>query len=206
MNNFIKDLYFTLCNQSPYDFQENAKLGFPQGGSNRNEYSDISAHLPMLHFLALHVESIVEIGVRNCYSTSAFLLAKKELWSIDLNTSPVIDVLKTENLPNWHFIQGDSTSSEVVSQLPGFFDMLFIDGLHTYNQVKKELKTYHKSVNKFIAFHDTALHSQGKYSRDIVGQTGILPTIDEFLMDNPEWRIVYSVEFNHGLTVLERSN
>lgn len=204
-NDFIQSLYTLLCNQSPYDFPENSKLGFPHGDTNRGQYSDISAHLAMLHFLALHSNSIVEIGVRNCYSTAAFLLAKKELWSIDLNSSLTIEILQKENLPNWHFVQGDSVQVFLDGLVPNSFDFLFIDGLHTYNQVKKELNTYHCSVNKFIVLHDTAAHSQGQYSRDVPGEEGIFKAVEEFLVEHPEWRPVYHVEFNHGLTVLERS-
>lgn len=204
MNTLIEDLYSVFAQQTPYDFEENSKLGFPRGDDNRSQYSDISAHLPLLHFLAHQSKTIVEIGVRDCYSTVAFLLAEKDLWSIDLNSSPTIDILLEEKLPNWTFIQGDSIAVHNHQLLPSSFDLLFIDGLHTADQVKAEINTYAGNVKKFIAFHDSAIHSQGLYSRDEQGKDGILAPIYEFVENHPEWKIVYQCEFNHGLLIIQR--
>lgn len=204
MNNLVEDLFSVFMNQTPYDFEENSKLGFPRGDDDRSKYSDISAHLPLLHFLAHQCADIVEIGVRDCYSTVAFLSAKTPVYSIDLNSSPTIEMLLDEKMPKWKFIQGDSTSKEVNEQIPESFDMLFVDGLHTAEQVKKELDLYAISVRKFIAFHDSAVHSQGLYSRDEQGKDGILKPIFDFVEANPEWKVVYQCEFNHGLLILQR--
>ena len=80
-------------------------------------------------------------------------------------------------------------------------DMLFIDTLHTYQQVKGELRFANK-VRKYIAFHDTWSHGVG--SRDIVGEPGITNAINEFLVKYPEWKKIYEVNFNHGLIILEK--
>lgn len=204
MNTLVEDLFSVFANKTPYDFEENSQLGFPRGDDDRSKYSDISAHLPLLHFLAYQCSDIVEIGVRDCYSTVAFLSAGARVHSIDLNTSPTIELLKEEKLNNWAFIQGDSTSDEVSKSLPLMFDLLFIDGLHTGEQVQKELELYGNSSMKFIAFHDTAIHSQGLYSRDEQGKDGILKPIFDFVEANPEWKVVYQCEFNHGLLILQR--
>ena len=197
---FIENLYAAYSYQIPYDFEEN-QLGFPRGDENRGRYSDISAHLPMLHFIGKQSSSVVEIGTRECYSTSAFLRSGADVWSIDLNINEMIKLIQKE-VPQWTFIQGDSVQVHRDKK----FDTLFIDGLHTATQVEKELEEYKESVCKFIVFHDTAIGSQGINSKDIEGEAGVLGPILEFVEKNPQWEVVYQCEFNHGLLIIQRTS
>lgn len=195
------ELYNRLLNHKPYDFPENP-LGFSKEGEN---LSDISAHMPMLTFLAAQCNSVAEFGVRDCYSTVAILKGLHpigRLFSYDINKSANVEYLESIQKPaHWSFHQKNTISGDWV--IPPV-SMLFVDSLHTYHQVKEELKIHAIRVFRYLVFHDTFSH--GKNSRDIQGEEGISRAIEEFLQDNPKWKKVYEVQFNHGLIVLGKTD
>lgn len=78
----------------------------------------------------------------------------------------------------------------------------FIDTLHTYDQLKQELRLHGNKAKKFIAFHDT--HTFGINGEDQKDKKGLLPAIIEFMIDNPHWNFKIHKTNNNGMTVLER--
>lgn len=72
-------------------------------------------------------------------------------------------------------------------------DLLFIDGLHTYDQVSKELAKFSEHVKKYIIFHDTIL-----YKKD-VGKAA-----NEFLKNNNDWGIAWAEDNHPGIMIIER--
>lgn len=190
----LNEFYQYRISIPPYDFTNN-QLGF-----NNTNGSDISAHLPLLKFIARDCNHITEFGTRDCYSTSALLMGcKGKVVSYDIIKSATI--FKLEGIVDnnhWQFIQRDTTDPLLNIEST---DFLFIDSLHTYQQVKLELRQA-KYVKKYIGFHDTFSH--GLQSLDIPGQEGINRAINEFLEQNVEWQKVYEVFFNHGLLIIER--
>jgi predicted O-methyltransferase YrrM len=120
--------------------------------------SDIQAHLPTLAQLAYESESIIELGVRTGYSTTAFLhgLAHRghgHLWSVDIEP-PLM--APNENL-QWAFIQGDDCSPAVLDRLPTGVDLVFIDTDHAYDHTLAELEAYVPRVRAGgrVLLHDT---------------------------------------------------
>ena len=191
-------------NTPPYDFKEN-KTGFAFH-QNRPGYSDISAHLPLLEYLASKCNHGTEFGTRDGCSTCAFisglLRSQGSLVSFDVEIPSFIDDFKSmAGLDcSWEFRQKNTIDEDFKIDRT---DLLFIDSLHTYQQVKNELRLHAKMVDKFIVFHDT--YSHGKLSKDVEGSEGILRAITEFVSSQSEWEEVYNVDFNHGLIVLEKS-
>jgi hypothetical protein len=187
----------------PWDHPTNP-IGFPP--EKLKVSSDISAHLPMLEFLASQVWSVTEFGTRGCYSTSAFLSGcRGRVKSYDLHWNTDIDYLyrlqEKGKLPcEWRFEQGDTLKIKPIE----LTQMLFIDTLHTYDQVIGELNRHAANVTTYLVFHDTSIYSQGNVSVDRPNEAGILKAVDEFLEKNPQWQEVYRVEYNHGLLVLEK--
>ncbi len=165
--------------------------------------SDINEHLPTLKKYAEECDHITEMGVRWVVSTFAFMMGKpKKLISIDINpvekhgiqTIDLISLAKTAGV-EFEFVLGDTTEIEIEET-----DFLFIDTLHTYTQLKKELALHPSKVKKYIGFHDTTTFAQvGEYK-----EAGLWPAIEEFLSSNPEWVIAEKFENNNGLTILKK--
>lgn len=166
-----------------------------------NTPHNIEQHLPKLYELGCQVQSITELGVDIGMSTRAFLYAKpKKLTSIDIVEAPNVreyfNYCQEQGLDYKYIIQDDLTLELEPT------DILFIDSLHTYDHLKKELELHAGKANKYIIFHDTvAFGTHGER-----GTKGLLPAIDEFLDANKEWKIIYDVDFNNGLRVIERIN
>lgn len=167
--------------------------------ASRDKYSDIFFHLPKLYEYALKCTHVTEMGVRFLESTWAFLLASADcgckVVSYDIEaTQQVIDLQIAHT--DWLFIEGDTTKVEIHPT-----EMLFIDTLHTYDQLKKELELHANKVSKYIAAHD--IHSFGFHSEN--GDTrGLLLAIHEFLIANTEWEMEYYTPINNGLCIIKR--
>lgn len=152
--------------------------------------SDIYMHLPTLRSYADQCDSVVEFGVRGCVSTFALLASNaKKVTSYDIFDVAVPVVEK------FTFICANDLEVEIEQT-----DFLFIDSLHTYNQLKQELELHHSKVNKFIGFHDTGIFKVNGED----GGIGLMPAINEFLMENFDWEICYKTDVNNGLTIIEK--
>lgn len=165
-----------------------------------NTPSDIYEHLPTLYNYSKKCKTIVEFGVRWGFSTWAFLAAlPKHMISYDIEQHPdlLLTKLKEESILNdidYSFIIGNTLELTIQDT-----DLLFIDTLHTYTQLKCELFRYVNNVNKYIILHDTV--SFGDKGED--GLTpGLNTAINEFLKEYKFWKIENFFSNNNGLTVL----
>lgn len=163
--------------------------------------SDINEHLPMLYFLASQCDHVTEFGVRTGASTLAFLHGLQgrpaTLRSYDINDNfGVHKPLAPHTSVDWQFAV---CSTLAISQIEPT-DLLFVDTLHRYDQVRQELALHGDAVRRWIVFHDT--ETFGVTGDD--GGEGINRAIEEWLDAKPEWRIVYRTHRNNGLTVIER--
>ena len=167
----------------------------------KNTISDIHEHIDTLYNLAKECSHITEMGIRNVVSTWAFIFRDPEkLVGIDLHTNGSV-LLTKEIYPKWEFIQADTTKIEIEKT-----DLLFIDTLHTYSQLKKELNLHAVNVNKYIALHDTTTYGHIDESTSGGDKEGLVPAITEFLESNKDWSILKEYTNNNGLTILERNN
>lgn len=166
--------------------------------------SDINEHLPTLRRYAKECRIVTEMGVRRAVSTYAFLSARpKKLTSIDIVPPRElgVDMDGLENLArvngiDFAFVQGDTTQIEIDET-----DLLFIDTLHVYEQLKNELELHASKVRKYLILHDT--ETFGKRG-ELSDRIGLQPAVDEFLFKHTEWAIKEKVIYNNGLTVLHR--
>lgn len=167
--------------------------------------SDINEHLPVLRKYSEECDVIVELGVRTIVSTWAFLLGTpKKLISVDIKHPneynskdlPLVEEISKEIGVDFNFILSDSRTVEIPE-----CDLLFIDTLHTYNQIKKELEIHSSKVKKYMIFHDTETF---RTIGEVNGETGIWPAIEEFLLKNPEWEITEILKNNNGLTIIKK--
>jgi len=162
--------------------------------------SDIIVHLPLLRNLATECQTVVELGVRAGISTRALLASGCRLRSYDIEINPTVTTLFEVAQSLGHdciYEYGNSLEMTIPET-----DMLFIDTLHVYTQLKTELERHHTYVKKYIAFHDTFTYG---LSTDQDSNRGLLTAVLEFLALHPEWKIKYHTSECNGFTVIERS-
>lgn len=195
-------------------------------------YSDIYEHLPTLSRYASECKSVLELGVRGCISSWAFLngllqnkTGIRRLFLNDMvncydNVKEFLDTI--ESLPESHRIQvGYEWKSDLELDFgEGTFDLTFIDTWHVYGQLKRELTKFAPITNKYIIMHDTTEYGEKSESihcsSDIDYQSretgipadeirkGLWPAVEEFLQVHPEWILEHRYHNNHGLTILKR--
>jgi hypothetical protein len=166
---------------------------------SRATAGDINEHMLRLAQLARQCEHVTEFGVRTGMSTYSFLhgLSNKrgaKLRSYDLHDFFNVYGIHNQLQIDWTFQQGSTLDAETIEPT----DLLFIDTLHTYAQLKGELEKHGNQARKYIVFHDTV--SFGALGED--NGRGINPAIHEFLRDNSHWKIAEHYENCNGLTVL----
>lgn len=200
------------------------------GNKSINEYyiaecrstSDINQHLPILLELANECETVTELGLRWVVSTWAFLNSNaKKITSID-----ICDPSEFKHLPEYH--RHSPSDIETINQLAQSVnkkyifikantlkieieptDLLFIDTLHYYYQLHKELLLHSNKTTKYIAIHDVETF---KYKDEVLKNNpvpttehiGLKKAIDHFLDVNNCWTIKQWYDNNNGLCILER--
>ena len=199
--------------------------------------SDMYEHLPTLRKYAGKCDTVCEFGTNDLTSTLGLLSGfPKHLITLDLNHPDIfaltfepfspnrkeneepmviklnletVNKIAAENEIEFKFIQTNSLEFSFNS-----VDLLFIDSLHTYTQLTKELMLHSKKVKKYIILHDTEFYGEkGQDNKDDEGNylcphwetKGIGHAIAEFL-ENPYsgWVIDKHYTNCHGLTILKR--
>lgn len=165
--------------------------------------SDINEHLPALKAIADVCNHVTEFGVRDVVSTYAFLESKAKIikaydinFSHNMNDALRVSEKKGKDLT---FIIANTLEVDIEET-----DLLFIDTLHTCNQLKAELDRHARKVNKFMAFHDVVTFGYRDENNNTVAPTGLLPAIFGFLAARPIWRVFYFNPANNGLLILEK--
>lgn len=169
----------------------------------RNTPSDINEHFDVIKEYASKSESIVEMGVRDAVSTFALLAGKpKKMRCYDIqygrNINIAIDCAKEIGC-DFEFILKNVLEIEIEPT-----DLLMIDTLHTYSQLKRELELHPKNVRKYMLFHDTETFGHRNEWNTVCPKNGLQPALDEFLEKNTDWKVVAQYKNNNGMTVLER--
>lgn len=164
--------------------------------------SDIQSHLPRLKELASQCGHITEMGVRACISTWALLAGNPNTlvaYDVDHHTNMIaLEKVGRQKGIDVQFVIRDVLEAEIEDT-----DMLFIDTLHTYDQLSAELNRHSGNVRRFMAFHDVVLFGLQDENGD--GQ-GLLPALFQFMRDNPEWFVHSFYTDSNGLLVLEKRN
>jgi cephalosporin hydroxylase len=156
--------------------------------------SDINEHLSTIRKYARLCDTIIEMGVRGMVSTWALLAGHPlQMASIDIihPSEHQGDVVETKKIANeggvlWDFVK--------VSSLDFKFrrtELLFIDTIHTYEQLIQELNLHAPHTTKYIIMHDTNFPEMQK-------------AINEFLTNNNDWKTKEALTIMTGLTVLQR--
>jgi hypothetical protein len=174
---------------------------------SKKQYDDMEEHYDTLLKYGKKVNHITEFGVDDGSSTWSWLLAasldkNKIIRSYDIYPDCLIQehirLAEQENI-DFKFICQDTLDPEFEIEET---DLLFIDTLHNYKQLKAELYKHGAKVTKYLIFHDTTLYGlvdQSGYHK------GLKHAISEWLAENPNVWDVKEVFTNcNGLTILGR--
>lgn len=179
----------------------------------RHGHTAIAAHLPRLRALAAGYDLAVEFGVKQGASSTALLLGASHVISFDVVETSQARALQVVAQDRWEYRLQDSRRAFVPE-----CQLLFIDSLHTYAQVRDELEAHAHKVKRYLVFHDSvtfgSIGAKGEsgehlwpYQRGAsvpLEALGIRPAIDELMIHDPSWRIAKHYTDSHGLLVLER--
>jgi hypothetical protein len=158
--------------------------------------SDINEHLPAIRKYATKCKHITEFGVRSGNSTIALACGRPEyMVSYDINLMPpdLMDTIRAE-IP-FIFHQRDVLTVDIEPT-----DLLFIDTLHTYHQLCRELILHAWAVHRYIILHDTVTFGT-------TGEDGRIPGLRAAIYDGlgeRKWRAIRDDQNNNGLMVMER--
>jgi len=191
---------------------EKIKLIYESECSKR---SDINEHLPTLLRYANECEHITEMGVRWVSSTWPLLLSNpKKMISYDIVKHPKINEvveLANVNKLNYQFIEADVLKINIEET-----DLLFIDTLHTYNQLICELELHSDKTKKYIILHDTTSfgsideviysHASPDVKSLETKKQGLWTAVMDFLESDKgrKWEVHERHLNNNGLTILKR--
>ncbi len=166
------------------------------------EGSDTHRWAPVLYALAKTCNHITEFGVDSGISTGALLASNpsKVFHAYDIKRLECVDALeeiaKREKVP-FVFHQISTTAIDPIDET----DLLFIDTLHTYDQLSAELRIHASRVKKYICFHDTVGFA---VNGELPGSRGLIPAINELITDTRQWQVLLHYQYGCGFTVLER--
>lgn len=160
--------------------------------------SDINEHLPVLSSLCEQCEHVTELGVGPARSTRAFLRHDVELHSYEITPGTGIEDFfqKAKTAGRRVTLHVADTRKVEIAET----DLMLVDSLHIYEQVKAELELHASKVKKYLVFHDTTTYAD----RGEFDGRGIWPAIQEFLDSHPEWIMHERRTNNNGLTILKR--
>jgi len=141
--------------------------------AHKNSGSVMRSHTLLLYEIALESkpDNILELGVgTKGQSTQIFLSALEEnengrLFSIDINVRrSIYERIEDRFGKYWTMIIGDSHSQIVYNQVKDIkFDLIFIDGDHSYEGVKKDFEMYVPLLKDggLLLMHDTINAHEG---------------------------------------------
>ena len=167
----------------------------------RDTPSDFNEHMPILRAYAERVNRVTEFGVGR--SSWALLHARPKVLRCydigdDIRRVGMSDLIElgTSIGVDASFTIGSSLTATIEPT-----DLLFIDTLHTYVQLWRELDRHASKVANYIILHDT--ETFGAKGED-GSQPGLVRAVDDFLAQDHEWRVRDRLKNNNGLTILER--
>ena len=135
-----------------------------------------------------------ELGVNQGATLAAAMLENpKVVRAYDISLMPynkakrLFEIYAADNSINYKAME-DDTLRCVIEPV----DVLYIDTLHRYDHLCKELARHGGKVKKYIIFHDT------------FAQKGLKQAVQEYVQKNSEWTIVTDCQENVGFMTIAK--
>jgi hypothetical protein len=184
---------------------------------HKNTPSDINEHLETLYNLGKECSHITEMGVRWVSSTWPLVYSNpKKIISYDIVTNQ--NIIEVINLCNEYSIDYSFQEKDVLQLEIELTELLFIDTLHTYNQLIKELEIHSNKVSKYIVLHDTEFfgrvdevvyeHASNFVKNNPITKQGLMTAVEDFLSTElgQSWELFKIYKNNNGLTILKNKS
>jgi hypothetical protein len=184
---------------------------------HKNTPSDINEHLETLYNLGKECSHITEMGVRWVSSTWPLVYSNpKKIISYDIVTNP--NIIEVINLCNEYSVDYSFHERDVLQLEIEPTELLFIDTLHTYNQLINELKIHSNKVSKYIVLHDTEFfgrvdefvyeHASNLIKGNPTTKQGLMTAVEDFLSTElgQSWELFKIYKNNNGLTILKNKS
>jgi hypothetical protein len=180
--------------------------GRPLDQKGKNSIQWIAHYMPILYEYAQKCNSVIEIGVNQVCSTWAFLHAAP----VDGVTSIDIDLQRSAYMKRhdmesniwlqwaYELAEKETVKFEAIEsdslkiKLPEH-DLLFIDSLHTYEQLSQELTLHGNKTQKYLILHDTLIYPE------------LNQAIQEFMDVNKQFEVHEIYKSIPGLTILKNT-
>lgn len=169
-----------------------------------NPKDDMGPHLPVIKAIVKNMSPsvVLEIGVRNGISTSAIMEGMKE--SEEPGEYHGCDINDQVKLPQiyensqLHIMPSDKLAQRWTKEI----ELLFIDGSHVYEQVKKDYLNFskHLKVGGFMFFHDTCPPTERFKSESLCGSA--YKVLNDLARDK-RFEVV-TLPYSFGLTICRR--
>jgi len=140
-------------------------------------------------------DSYTELGVNQGATLAAAMLKNpKKVRAYDIKLDPYNHARHLFNqYAVDHSIDYTIYESDTLSCILDPVDLLYIDTLHRYEHLTKELARHGDKATKYIIFHDTA------------AQQGLKKAVQEYVTAHSEWTIVNDCTINVGFMTIKRS-
>lgn len=166
---------------------------------------DISEHLRTLKNYSSKCDHVTELGTRWVCSTWGLLAGgPARMVSYDINSIDPSMLAEMNRLAHMQGTEFEFRKENVLDTAIEDTDLLFIDTLHTYKQLKQELYLHGNRAKKYIIFHDTVTFGTVDEVDQKSEKKGLMPAIKEFLTENPRWVIEAHHQNNNGLLILKK--
>lgn len=163
--------------------------------------SDIRDHVPTLLLFSRLVDHVTELGTGSCRSTTALARGLPQTL-ISYDVSPSAQAPDLENAAvlagvDIRFIRASSLEADIEPT-----DLLFIDTLHTGDQLFLELVHHAPKTRRYIIMHDTETFG---VDGEIPGSKGLLYALMAYFRPKGRiWKFVNHWPNNNGLTIFKR--
>jgi predicted O-methyltransferase YrrM len=142
-------------------------------------------HFPILKDIVKRtgVKNILEIGFNAGHSCLSWLLSSDDTRVIGLDIhypERSVDYLRNNYGDRFFFVHADSNTlseNDSIQQWENEFDLIFIDGDHSYDAVKRDLKNSLRLNPKYIVFDDVR-HPSHSYIETIINECEELELVD----------------------------
>jgi hypothetical protein len=169
------------------------------------DQTNISEYLPILYNYAYECKNVFVTNINELQLCWAFVYgllnsnnnSKKQLFLnniLSCNTDELLNYTKKTNLEfSYEWIHN------LKLEIKQNYDITFIDLSHNYEELKKTLAKFCNFTNKYFIIHNTSINET-----NCKINFGTWKAIEDFLINNPEWKIKERYYNNNGLTILKK--